>query len=106
MAVEDLSGLLGDWEGFELAGVTKHPATETDPVPRLVIELRPVPDYPKWCSRCGEIVIKIHDVSVRQVRDLPVFDWDTWVVFPSARLQCPRAVPQWNLCHGWTAINV
>jgi transposase len=35
----------------------------------------------------------IHDVAERRVRDLAVFDWDTWVVFPRARLECPRCGP-------------
>jgi transposase len=34
--------------------------------------------------------VAIHDVAERRVRDLSVFDWDTWVVFPRARLECPR----------------
>lgn len=93
MAMDDLSGLLGEWEGFKLDKAIREPASKAHPVPTLVLELRPVPDYPKRCSRCGEIVVEIHDTTVRRVRDLPVFDWDTWVVFPSARLQCPRCGP-------------
>lgn len=92
-----LSTLLGGWEGFELVQVTEEraPAPDTvgDPAPRLVLELRAVDGFPKRCSRCGAIVAEIHDVAERRVRDLPVFDWDTWLVFPRARLQCPRCGP-------------
>lgn len=93
MAYEELSEILGGWEGFELTGVTRKPVSSEQSVPQLVLELKPLPDFPKRCSRCGEIVVEIHDITERRVRDLPVMDWDTWLVFPSARLQCPRCGP-------------
>lgn len=93
MALDAWVTLLGGWEGFELVDVEPHPVGPTQPVPELVLRLRAVPEYPKRCSRCGERVVEIHDVTERRVRDLSVFDWDTWVVFPRARLQCPRCGP-------------
>lgn len=92
MAFEELSAVLGGWEGFEIAAVRREPASESEP-PRLILELRPLPDVPKRCSRCGEPVIEIHDVTERRVRDLPVFELETWLVFPRARLACPRCGP-------------
>jgi transposase len=88
--------LLGEWEGFEVERVEHE--TEGDdvfgaPAPRLVLVLRANADVPKRCSQCGEIVEKIHDVSVRRVRDLPLGAWDTWLEFPRARLHCPRCGP-------------
>lgn len=95
--VAALTKLLGEWEGFELVGVREEPARAPDalgdPTPRLVLELRAIAGFPKRCSRCGAVVTEVHDVTERRVRDLPVFDWDTWVVFPRARLQCPRCGP-------------
>ena len=91
-----LRKLLGEWERFEVERV------ETDaegddvfgaPAPRLVLVLRAKADVPKRCSQCGAIVEKIHDVSERRVRDLPLGEWDTWLVFSRARLQCPRCGP-------------
>lgn len=93
MALDAWVTLLGGWEGFELVDVEPHPVGPTQPVPELVLRLRALPEYPKRCSRCGEPVVEIHDVTERRVRDLSVFDWDTWVVFPRARLQCPRCGP-------------
>jgi len=93
MAFDEMRALLGEWEGFELVGVEREPATAEQPVPRLILELKPIPRFPKRCSRCGEVVVAIHDVTERRVRDLPVFDWETWLVFPRARLQCPRCGP-------------
>jgi transposase len=93
----DLVKLLGHWEGFDVVGFHSEPELEPDalgqPAPRLILELKPTPDYPKRCSRCGEVVIEIHDVSERRVRDLPIGEWDTWLIFPRARLQCPRCGP-------------
>ena len=92
-----LTKLLGEWEGFELVAVREEtaraPDALRDPAPRLVLELRAIAGFPKRCSRCGAVVTEVHDVTERRVRDLPVFDWDTWVVFPRARLQCPRCGP-------------
>jgi transposase len=93
----DLVKLLGGWEGFDVAGFRTENEPEPDalgePAPRLILELKPTPEYPKRCSRCGEIVVEIHDVSERCVRDLPIGEWDTWLTFPRARLQCPRCGP-------------
>lgn len=93
MAIEAWAKLLSGWDGFELVEVEEHPVGPQQPVPEIVLRLRAVPGYPKRCSRCGEPVVEIHDVTERRVRDLPVFDWDTWVVFPRARLACPRCGP-------------
>ena len=93
MAYDEITALLGGWEGFELTRVQREPASDNDPVPRIVLELHPVPNYPKRCSRCGDVVVEIHDVSERRVRDLPILEAETWLVFPRARLQCPRCGP-------------
>ena len=93
MTLEAWSKLLGGWEGFELIDVEQYPVGPTQPVPELVLRLRAIPGHPKRCSRCGAEVVAIHDVAERRVRDLSVFDWDTWVVFPRARLECPRCGP-------------
>lgn len=88
---------LGGWEGFEVGDVTVEAAPQPDavgqPAPRLVIELRPKARAKRRCSRCGALVIAIHDVSVRRVRDLPMGEYDTWLLVPRARVQCPRCGP-------------
>jgi transposase len=93
MALDAWDKLLGGWEGFELVEVEERPVGPAQPVRELVLRLRARADHVKRCSRCGEPVVEIHDVTERRVRDLSVFDWDTWVVFPRARLQCPRCGP-------------
>jgi transposase len=100
MPSPELSGFLdaiGEWDGFEVAHVAMEDALEPDalgmPARRLVIELRAKPDVPKRCSRCGEIVVEVHDVTPRRIRDLPLLERDTWLIVPRARLQCPRCGP-------------
>jgi transposase len=100
MPSPELSGFLdtiGEWDGFEVAHVAMEDAPEPDalgmPARRLVIELRAKPDVPKRCSRCGEIVVEVHDVTPRRIRDLPLLERDTWLIVPRARLQCPRCGP-------------
>jgi transposase len=88
---------VGGWEGFEVVEITTEDTLAPDalgmPAPRLIIRLQAKADAPKRCSRCGEIVVAIHDVSDRRVRDLPIGEWDTWLIVPRARLQCPRCGP-------------
>jgi transposase len=88
---------VGGWDGFEIAKWTTEEALEPDafglPAKRLVIELQPAADAVKRCSRCGSPVAAIHDVTERRVRDLPLMGFDLWLVFPHARLQCPRCGP-------------
>jgi len=88
---------VGGWDGFEIAAMRTEAELEPDvlglPAPRLVIELRPKADEAKRCSRCGEVVREIHDVTSRRIRDLPFGDFDVWLVVPRARLQCPRCGP-------------
>ena len=88
---------LGGWEGFEVVNVSTEDEPQPDvlgaPAPRLVIELRAKRRAPHRCSRCGEVVVAVHDVTPRRVRDLPIAEWDTWLLVPRVRLQCPRCGP-------------
>src|SRR5689334_8952149 len=92
MRHEELAAVFGEFAGFELVAVHREPATAQRPA-RLILELQPRAGYPKRCSRCGEPVSAVHDVVEREVRDLPVAEWETWVRFPRARVACPRCGP-------------
>lgn len=93
----ELLNTIGGWEGFEVAEIRREDTLEPDvlglPSERLIIELRAKAGAPKRCSRCGSVVTEIHDVSERRVRDLPVWELDTWLIVPRARLECPRCGP-------------
>ena len=87
MAYEDITALLGGWEGFELIGV------EREAGPQIVLRLQPIAAVAKRCSGCGAVVTAIHETIERRVRDLPILDAATWLIVPRARLLCPRCGP-------------
>jgi transposase len=93
MTDEMLQALLGGWEGFEIVEVRREPASETRPVPRVIIVLQPTAGRPKRCSRCDGEVVTVHEVTQRRVRDLPLMEAETWIEFPRARVECPRCGP-------------
>ena len=90
MAYEDIALLLGGWEGFALVGVTRDANVEP---PVITLTLQAVPGAAKSCNKCGAPVTAIHDVSERRVRELPIMDATTWLVFPRARVTCPTCGP-------------
>ena len=93
MAYREITALLGGWPGFELVDVQREEPTPERPTARIVLTLQPLPGHPKTCSRCGQAVTAVHDVTPRDVRDLPILDAETWLVLPRARVDCPRCGP-------------
>ena len=87
MAFEEITALLGGWEGFELVGVERAPG------PEIVLRLQRAPSVPPRCSGCGELVAELHDTTERRVRELPILDATTWLIVPRARLRCPQCGP-------------
>jgi transposase len=35
----------------------------------------------------------VHETTTRRVRDLAVMEWDTWLLLPCARVECPQCGP-------------
>src|SRR5688572_25773324 len=92
MAYEEITAVLGGWEGFEIVAVRREAEAGGRPA-RVIIDLTPMASHPHSCSRCGATVAEVHDVTPRWVQDLPILDAQTWLVVPRARLQCPRCGP-------------
>lgn len=90
MAYDQITALTGGWPGFELVDVQRDESTTP---PSITLRLIPVAGRPKRCSNCGDVVATVHDVSERRIRDLPILDATTWLVFPKARVDCPRCGP-------------
>jgi transposase len=93
MAYEEITALLGGWPGFVLVAVEREPAAPPHRPARIRLELAPAPDVVRTCSRCGQPVAEVHELTRRWVRDLPILDADTWLVVPRARVRCPRCGP-------------
>jgi transposase len=88
---------IGGWDGFEVAELRKEDQLAPDvlgmPSTRLIVVLQARAGSRKRCSRCGEPVDEIHDLTERRIRDLPIGDRDTYLIVPVARLRCPRCGP-------------
>jgi transposase len=93
---EELSGLLGGWEGYTLEGMERKDPAPADARqrPEIWLELEPDPDRVKRCSGCGDQVEAVHDWEERTVRDLPILDADTWLRLQRCRVACPRCGPK------------
>lgn len=85
----DSSGLieaLGDWPGFRVAGFER----KEGPPPEVRIRLEPDEAVAYRCSRCGTPTGKIHEKTVREIRDLPLFDARTYLEVTVYRIWCER----------------
>lgn len=93
MAYEEITALLGGWPGFTLVAVERVAAGAAGAPPRVRLTLAAVPGHPRTCSRCGATALPLHDVTPREVRDLPILDAETVLIVPRARVQCPTCGP-------------
>lgn len=96
MTNQELTALLGGWEGYTLGTVGRLEANELQerPEPELWLELLACPERSKRCSGCGEVVEAVHDVTERWVRDLPILGTTVWLLVHRCRLACPRCGPK------------
>lgn len=93
MAFSEITALLGGWPGFELIDVRREEASGEHATARVVLTLQAVRGHVKTCGRCGRAVTAVHDISPREVRDLPILDAETWLIVPRARVLCPECGP-------------
>ncbi|MBK8959564.1 MAG: transposase [Proteobacteria bacterium] len=94
MAPEHPMARLGGWEGYEVQSCTVEMRQE---VSWCIVRLAIRRAQAHWCSGCLNRCRSIHDLEQRQVRDLPVFERRTLVVFPRIRVACPRCGPKVEL---------
>ena len=90
----ELIGRLGVWEGYSVIRAQRYEAGSDGSRPRVWVELAPIPGRPMTCDGCGHRVGTLHDVSTRVVRDLPLFDAETFLRVPRRRVQCPECGPR------------
>ena len=58
MAYEEITALLGGWEGFELVGVRREPATAPVGAAQILLTLRPLASHPK---RREVVIVAVED---------------------------------------------
>ncbi len=92
MDKDELSRLLGGWEGYVLGTVGRR--VEDDGRAEVWIELLPRPGYPRRCHGCGQTTTAIHDTEERWVRDLPILDAETRLLLHRVRVNCPNCGPR------------
>jgi transposase len=92
MADAKLIEVLGGWEGYALGTIGRMP-TDSDG-DDVLIELHPLRKHPRRCSGCGRTTMAVHDTVERWVRDLPLFDADTWLLVHRVRVACPTCGPK------------
>ena len=80
----DFTKILG-WPGYR---VYQHEINEPAKRLRLWVRRKRRP-RPLICSGCGKRVSQVHDVSEREVRDLPWGEYRTTVVVEMCRVRCP-----------------
>lgn len=93
MANDDVIALLGTWEGHSVGTVERFKAGQHGPTAQVWIELRRQPG-PLICSGCGRRYEKVHDVTDRWVRDLPLLDAETYLLVPRCRVKCDVCGPR------------
>lgn len=94
MPSKDVIELLGEWEGYRVGGVTRHPPMEEGDPPVVWIELIRKNTGSMVCSGCGEACGRYHDWSERWIRDLPLLDAQTHLLVQRFRVDCPRCGPK------------
>lgn len=94
MAPEHPMARLGGWEGYD---VQSCEIESRDGISWCIVRLSVHAGRRRWCSSCLKPCSTIHDVEHRQVRDLPIFEHRTLVVFPRVRVACPRCGPKVEL---------
>lgn len=80
----DFTKILG-WPGYR---VYRHEVNEPAKRLRLWVRRKRRP-RPLICSGCGNRVREVHDVSEREVRDLPWGEYRTTVIVEIYRVRCP-----------------
>jgi len=82
---------LGGWEGYELVGDRQEMRAGRC---WCVLRLEPIRRRRRRCSGCGRLTRAIHDLQVRRIRDLPLFEYRVELEVPRVRVACRRCGPK------------
>lgn len=93
MTAQECIGRLGGWEGYVPGTIDRFEAGDKGPTAQVWIVLHRQRG-PMRCSGCGQIVDACHDVTDRWIRDLPVFDAQTYLLVQRCRVDCPTCGPK------------
>ena len=94
MSREQITALLGGWEGHRVGSIQRWEAGQKGPTAQVWIELLPEPGRPLICTACGRSSAQVHDRHLRRVRDLPLLEAQTHLLVHRRRVLCPRCGPK------------
>jgi len=99
---EQCIALLGGWEGYQVGTVERFEADSSRSRAEVWIELHPVPEVGMACGNCGQTARRVHDITARWVRDLPLLGADTYLLVWRRRVDCDGCGPRLERL-GWLA---
>lgn len=94
MPSSDVIEVLGEWEGYRVGWVKRHPPGPDGSPGVLWIELIRQGEGPMICSGCGACCDRYHDWDERWIRDLPILDAQTQLLIQRFRVACPNCGPK------------
>jgi transposase len=91
---EEVIELLGEWEGYRVGWIYRHPPGGDGKPPQVWIELIRRDTGPMVCSGCGASCDRYHDYADRTIRDLPILEARTMLQVQRFRVACPACGPK------------
>lgn len=85
---------LGGWEGYEIESCDLQRRSGRS---SCIIRLKVSADRRRCCSGCLRWCESIHDVALRRVRDLPIFEHAVQLLVPRVRVACSYCGPKLEL---------
>jgi len=82
----DVIEQIGGWDGFRVTGVERRDGQPS----QIWIRLEPIEGGPYRCGQCGQPTQRVHEQVVREIRDLPLLDAQTYLEVTVLRVWCER----------------
>lgn len=94
MAPEHPISRLGGWEGYEVESCVQERRSGRS---WCAVRLKVIHERRRCCSGCLRWCESIHDIELRRVRDLPIFEHAVELWVPRVRVACAHCGPKLEL---------
>ena len=88
MPEKEYIAALGDWQGYTVGSCSRYETVAAKAPSEIWVELFPDSSLPVFCSRCGELVDRVHEWVERWIRDLPAWGAETLLLVHMRRMKC------------------
>lgn len=85
MSEREIIDSLGQWEGYKAGNIERLSQGGCE---QVWIELFPQNGRRMICDSCGHVAQRVHEMTERQVRDLPIFDMEVHLLVWRCRIWC------------------